>query len=84
VPTLKEFFGLYRSSADNDEVAQAAVSAGHALLRYGGTDGRKVVDAALLDPNTNATLKPRLAAIEQSLDAEKSLNADKNKPPPKK
>lgn len=84
VPILKEFFGLYRSSAENDEVAQAAVSAGHALLRYGGADGRKVVDAALADPNTNSTLKPRLAAIEQSLDAEKSLNTDKNKPPPKK
>lgn len=84
VPTLKEFFGLYRSSADNDDVAQAAVSAGHALLRYGGADGRKVVDAALADPMTNATLKPRLAAIEQSLDAERSLATDKNKPPPKK
>ncbi len=92
VPVLKEFFGLYRSSAENDEVAQAAVSAGHALLRYGGAEGRKIVDAALADPMTNATVKPRLAGIEQSLDAEKSLQADKaktdakdkDKPKPKK
>lgn len=79
VPTLKEFFSLYRASADSEDVANAAVSAGHALLKLGGADGRKVVDQALADPLTQDAVKQRLAAIEQSLDAEKSLQKDQAK-----
>ncbi len=79
VGALKEFFGLYRASAEGEELSQAAVNAGHALLKFGGTEGRKVVDAALADAMTGAMVKSRLAAVEQSLDAEKALAKDKAK-----
>src|SRR5262249_34047240 len=52
VPTIKQFFGMYRANADTDEIGAAVVSAGQALLKLGGKDGRTTVDQALADPMT--------------------------------
>ncbi len=77
VPALKQFLTLYRASPDSEGVAAAVVSAGQALLAYGGADGRKAVDAAIADPYTYDSVKSRLTAIEQQVDAQKA----QGKPP---
>ena len=71
VPALKQFITLYRAGADSELVAMAVVSAGQSLLKYGGADGRKLVDATIADPTTLEAVKSRLAAIEQQVDAQK-------------
>jgi outer membrane protein assembly factor BamB len=73
VPALKQFVMLYRAGADSEAVAAAVVSAGQALLAYGGADGRKVVDATLGDPMTLDAVKGRLSAVEQQFDAQKKM-----------
>jgi outer membrane protein assembly factor BamB len=72
LPTLKQFFKLYRAAPDSEGVAAAVVSTGQALLAYGGPEGRKIVDAALGDPMTVDALKSRLKAIEEQADAQKA------------
>jgi outer membrane protein assembly factor BamB len=81
VPAIKQFFGMYRANADDEEGSAAVVSAGQALLKIAGKDGRAVVDQALADPMTAAAAKERLEAIVQQSDAEKGDDA---KEPPKK
>jgi outer membrane protein assembly factor BamB len=71
VPTLKQFVTLYRADADSEAMAAAVVSAGQALLAYGGADGRKVVDVVLADPMTIEAVKSRLSAVVQQFDAQK-------------
>lgn len=71
VPALRQFFALYRASADSDEMAAAVVSAGLALLKHGGPEGRSLVDAAAKDPMTVAAAQPRLESIVAAPDAEK-------------
>jgi len=70
VPALKQFVTLYRASADSEQVASAVVSAGQALLAYGGPEGRKIVDATLADPMTIEMVKTRLDAVRQQFDAQ--------------
>ncbi len=77
VPALKQFVTLYRAAADSEQVAAAVVSAGQALLAFGGPDGRKIVDAALADPMTVEMVKSRLSAVEQQADAQKPPPAKK-------
>ena len=72
VPALSQFLALYHAAAESDDVANAAVSAGQALLAYGGPAGRKSVDAVLADPGTLAVVKERLSAVEQQVDAQKA------------
>jgi len=71
VPALEHFVTLYHAAADSEEVADAVVSAGQALLAYGGPAGRKMVDATLADPMTVDAVKARLSAVEQQADAQK-------------
>jgi outer membrane protein assembly factor BamB len=71
VPALKQFFGMYRASAENDEIAIAVANAGQALLKLGGPAGRAMVDQASKDALTSPMAKPRLEAIVQSADAPK-------------
>jgi outer membrane protein assembly factor BamB len=72
LPTIKQFFAMYRGAAESDEVALAAVSAGEALLRLGGKDGRSAVDFALKDPMTEDMVRTRLDAVVKALDEAKS------------
>lgn len=89
LPQLKEFFGLYRASYEGEPMAAAVVSAGQALVKLGGADGRKIVDAALADSMTPDGVKARLHAILEALDAQAKQGKSDAKPadpktPPKK
>jgi len=57
---LRQFFGMYRASADNDDIATAVVSVGQALLTL--NDGARVADAAK-DDTTVSYAKERLQAL---------------------
>ena len=67
---MKSFFGLYRATAETDEIASAVVSVGEALVKIGGKEGRAIVDQAIADPMTVAYAKGRLEAVVQAADAE--------------
>jgi len=82
-PALTQFLAMYHAAAESEDVANAVVSAGQALLAYGGPAGRKAVDAVLADPMTLEMVKGRLTAVEQQADAQKAQG--KTAPPaPKK
>jgi outer membrane protein assembly factor BamB len=69
LPTLKEFFSVYHASAENTEITSAVVSVGESLLRFGGKDGRALVDKAIADPNTVPEISAKLKGLEQAADA---------------
>jgi outer membrane protein assembly factor BamB len=88
-PKLKQFFGMYRASAPNEEIGQSVVSAGQALAKLGGADGRAIVREALSDPMTREDVRERLQALVQGLDDDEKKAApdaskDAGAPPPKK
>jgi outer membrane protein assembly factor BamB len=68
VPALKQFFAMYRAAADTEDLAIAVASAGQALLKLGGAQGRAIVEQASKDASTSLVAKPRLEAILQSAD----------------
>jgi hypothetical protein len=73
VPTMKQFFSMYRDAPDEPAEGPAAVvSVGQALLKVDGTEGRGIVDAALLHPFTNPTVKDKLQTIVAAADAQKA------------
>lgn len=59
VPTLRQFFGMYRATAPSDEVAAAVVSAGQALASL-DPGARPVLEAAAQDDTTVAYARDRL------------------------
>ncbi len=63
VVALRRFFGMYRASAGNDEIAAAVVSAGRALLTLDDQGGRGVVEAAAAAPDTIPYARERLQAM---------------------
>jgi hypothetical protein len=80
VPTLKEFFAMYRDAPDDlSEMSDALVSTGQALMKLDGKAGRAVVDLALAHPFTNSTAKVKLQAVVEAADAEQ---APKGQPAP--
>jgi outer membrane protein assembly factor BamB len=60
LPTLREFFGMYRASAADDDIAAAVVSVGQALLLL---DDVGVVSAAARDETTVPYAHERLVAL---------------------
>ena len=52
--SLHQFFGMYRASAENDELAAAVVGVGQALLTVNDAAERPLVEAASKDPTTVA------------------------------
>jgi outer membrane protein assembly factor BamB len=65
-PILRQFFGMYRASAPNDDIAEAVVSVGQALL---ASQDRDVILAAAKDATTVAYARERLEALVASLPA---------------
>ncbi|MGA7124237.1 MAG: PQQ-binding-like beta-propeller repeat protein [Polyangiaceae bacterium] len=63
VVALRRFFGMYRASAGNDEIAAAVVSAGRALLTLDDQGGRGVVEAAAAASDTIPYARERLQAM---------------------
>ena len=72
LPSLKQFFGMYRATAGNPDVAAAVVSVGQTLLKLGGVEGRAMIDFALKDAMTMEFVRERLDALVQAADAEKA------------
>jgi len=63
LPTMRQFFGMYRATADDDDVAAAVVSVGKALLALDGPAGRARVDAAVKDAMTVEYARDRLGEL---------------------
>lgn len=84
VPALKQFFGMYRATAENAEVGAAVVSVGQALLKLSAADGRATIDFALKDAMTMEFVRERLDALVQAADADKPAAPDAKTPTPSK
>jgi outer membrane protein assembly factor BamB len=63
LPALRQFFGMYRATADGDDIAAAVVSVGQALMVVDDKGGRAMVEAAAADENTVAYARERLQAL---------------------
>lgn len=63
MPQCKQFFSMYRGTADNDEVAIAAASIAEAMLRVDPKGSRHMVEAAAHDPMTVSVTRERLNAL---------------------
>ncbi len=63
VPVLRQFFGMYRAIAADDDIAAAVVSVGQALLTVDDAGGRALVEAAAADATTVAYARERLQAM---------------------
>jgi outer membrane protein assembly factor BamB len=59
VPTLRQFFGMYRATAATDEIGAAVVSAGRALASL-DPPSRPQLEAATQDPTTVEYTRDRL------------------------
>jgi hypothetical protein len=60
---MRRFFGMYRATADDDDVADAVVSIGHALIALGDKEGRAQVEDAVSDAMTVPYARDRLEAL---------------------
>lgn len=63
VPALREFFGMYRATAEDDDMAAAVVNIGQALVASGDKAGRAQIEAAATDAATVPYARDRLAAL---------------------
>ncbi len=63
VPALREFFGMYRATAEDDDMAAALVNIGQALAATGDKAGRTQIEAASVDPTTVPYARDRLSAL---------------------
>ncbi len=84
VPQARHFFAMYRATAEGDDMIAALVSAGQVLLKYGGKDGRVIVDYALSDPRTIEAAKERLEVTLQQIELEQGSGGKPDKPEPAK
>ena len=66
VPALREFFGMYRATADDDNIATAVVSVGKALMTLDGDKGNATVVAAATDSTTVPFARERLQALQSA------------------
>jgi outer membrane protein assembly factor BamB len=63
LPVMRQFFGMYRATADDDDVADAVVSVGRALLAIGDKEGRAQVEEAVGDSMTVPYARDRLEGL---------------------
>jgi hypothetical protein len=63
LPALRQFFGMYRASAANDDIAAAVVSVGQALIALEAKTGRSLVEEAAKDAQTVPTVREHLQAL---------------------
>jgi outer membrane protein assembly factor BamB len=60
---LKSFFALYRTTADDESLAQAVVSVAQAIVKLGGPEDKALVTRGAEDPMTISAIKPQLSAL---------------------
>jgi outer membrane protein assembly factor BamB len=65
VDELRTFFALYRTTAEDENLAQAVVSVARGLLRAGGNDEKSFVAKAVDDPLTVPLVRTELASLVQ-------------------
>ncbi len=63
LPALKQFFAVYRGTAENEEIVSAVTSAAAAILRLDPKEGRVLLEGAAKDPNTVEAARGRLEAV---------------------
>jgi outer membrane protein assembly factor BamB len=63
LPKLRTFFALYRTTADDDEMAQAVTSVARVLVKLGNADDKVTVARAAEDPMTVAYVKTQLEVL---------------------
>jgi outer membrane protein assembly factor BamB len=61
--TLRQFFAMYRATAETDDVADALVSVAQALIAVEEKTGRSLVTAAANDASTAPLARDRLRAL---------------------
>jgi outer membrane protein assembly factor BamB len=83
-PQVRHFFAMYRANAEGEDMNAALIGAGQFLLKFGGKDGRALVEAALVDPLTVAAIKEPLELSLQQLDIEQANTGGGKQPEPKK
>jgi outer membrane protein assembly factor BamB len=84
-PALREFFGMYRASAANDDIAAAVVSVGQALMVVDDKEGRAKVEAAAADASTVPYARDRLEALVSAAPRRRERRASSTsiEPPPR-
>jgi outer membrane protein assembly factor BamB len=60
---LRQFFGMYRATAEGDDIAAAVVSVGQALMAVDDKGGRALVEAAAANASTVPYSRERLQAM---------------------
>jgi outer membrane protein assembly factor BamB len=63
LPALRQFFGMYRATAEGDDIAAAVVSVGQALMVVDDKGGRALVEAAAANATTVPYSRERLQAM---------------------
>jgi outer membrane protein assembly factor BamB len=63
LPALRQFFGMYRATADDDDMSSAVLSIGQAMIATGDKAARAQVEAAATDTNTVAYARDRLGPL---------------------
>lgn len=72
LPRLKQFFAMYRGTADTDELASAVGSVAEAMLRLDAKGSRPIVEHAASDAMTTPLAKERLAQLLAAVGASSS------------
>jgi hypothetical protein len=63
VDQLWSFFALYRGIAEDENIAQAVISAAEALIKLGGPEKRELVSKAENDPMTVPQVKQGISRL---------------------
>ena len=65
---MRHFFGMYRATADDDDVAEAVVSIGRAMLALHDKEGQAAVEMAARDSMTVPYARDRLESLLSGAD----------------
>jgi outer membrane protein assembly factor BamB len=63
LPQCRQFFGMYRGSAPNEDLASAVGSIAEAMLRVDPKGSRAIIESALNDSNTALPVHSRLDTL---------------------
>ncbi len=63
LPILRQFFAMYRATAESEEIGLAVASVGEGILRLDGKDGRARIERAAKDLTTVPIARARLEVL---------------------